>query len=370
MTTGLHAPLRTDIAPHPEARAGRRIELRGLTKTWGDTTALSDVSLEIEAGSFAALLGPSGCGKSTALRLISGLEEASAGAVSIGGEDVTHRPPAARDIAMVFQSYALFPHLSVAENIIFGLRVRGLSRAARDAKLNAAAELLGLSALLERKPSQLSGGQQQRVALGRAIVADKSVFLMDEPLSNLDAKLRAEMREEIRALQKRLGVTMVYVTHDQVEAVTMADRVVLMNQGRIEQVATPREMYERPASLFAAKFIGTPPMVTFSPRVLGLDADVTLGLRPEALRLSEQGAIRGNVAHVEYLGADAMVTCRVGAETLLCRAPGATALAEGAAVALSFAAADLHAFDTTSGKRLAALPPEIGARLAPQAPGP
>ncbi len=169
---------------------------------------------------------------------------------------------------MVFQSYALFPHLSVAENIVFGLKVRGFSKKDRTEKLNATAKLLGLEQLLDRKPSQLSGGQQQRVALGRAIVADKSIFLMDEPLSNLDAKLRAEMREEIRSLQKKLGVTMLYVTHDQVEAVTMADQVVLMNNGKIEQVASPREMYEKPATLFSAKFIGTPPMVTFSSKIL------------------------------------------------------------------------------------------------------
>ena len=248
--------------------SGGSVSLKGVTKSWGDTTALNNVSLDVPAGQFTALLGPSGCGKSTALRIVSGLDDPTSGQVFIDGEDVTDAAPAARDIAMVFQSYALFPHLSVAENIIFGLRVRGLSRSDRDQKLKAAAELLGLGHLLDRRPSQLSGGQQQRVALGRAIVADKSIFLMDEPLSNLDAKLRAEMREEIRDLQRRLGVTMLYVTHDQVEAVTMADQVVLMNQGQVEQVASPRVMYETPATLFAAKFIGTPPMVTFSPSLL------------------------------------------------------------------------------------------------------
>ena len=261
-----------------DAMSGASVVLKDIFKSWDEKPALNNVSLDVPAGQFTALLGPSGCGKSTALRIISGLADPSAGQVFIGGEDVTHTAPAERDIAMVFQSYALFPHLSVAENIIFGLRVRGLNRSARDEKLKAAAELLGLDQLLDRKPSQLSGGQQQRVAPGRAIVADKSIFLMDEPLSNLDAKLRAEMREEIRTLQRRLGVTMLYVTHDQVEAVTMADQVVLMNHGQVEQVATPRTMYETPATLFAAKFIGTPPMVTFSPKVL--DNNLT----PEIIR--------------------------------------------------------------------------------------
>ncbi|MEL0129572.1 MAG: ABC transporter ATP-binding protein, partial [Paracoccaceae bacterium] len=220
--------------------------------------------------------------------------------------------PAKRDIAIVFQSYALFPHLSVAENIVFGLKVRGFSKKDRTEKLNATAKLLGLEQLLDRKPSQLSGGQQQRVALGRAIVADKSIFLMDEPLSNLDAKLRAEMREEIRSLQKKLGVTMLYVTHDQVEAVTMADQVVLMNNGKIEQVASPREMYEKPATLFSAKFIGTPPMVTFSSKILAKalppelfkkTKKLTFGIRPEALVPSKKGIISGEIISLEYLGA-------------------------------------------------------------------
>ena len=225
--------------------SGASVVLKNIFKSWDEKPALNNVSLDIPPGQFTALLGPSGCGKSTALRIISGLEDPSAGQVLIDGVDVTHSALAERDIAMVFQSYALFPHLSVAENIIFGLRVRGVSRSMRDEKLKAAADLLGLNELLDRKPSQLSGGQQQRVALGRAIVADKSIFLMDEPLSNLDAKLRAEMRDEIRTLQQRLGVTMLYVTHDQVEAVTMADQVILMNHGQVEQVATPRKCMKR-----------------------------------------------------------------------------------------------------------------------------
>ena len=279
---------------------------------------------------------------------------------------------------MVFQSYALFPHLSVAENIIFGLRVRGLSRSDRDQKLKAAAELLGLGHLLDRRPSQLSGGQQQRVALGRAIVADKSIFLMDEPLSNLDAKLRAEMREEIRDLQRRLGVTMLYVTHDQVEAVTMADQVVLMNQGQVEQVASPRVMYETPATLFAAKFIGTPPMVTFSPNLLASavpsellqkSQNLTFGIRPEALVPAENGVIEGQVAQVEYLGADAMVECQVGEQSLLCRAPGQTRLTSGMAIKLAFNVSDLHVFETASGRREDTMRSEIEMALSSQNAG-
>ncbi|HUP29798.1 MAG TPA: ABC transporter ATP-binding protein, partial [Usitatibacter sp.] len=216
------------------------IRLEGIAKHWGESRALDGISFPADAGSFVVLLGPSGCGKSTTLRLIAGLDTPTHGTIHIGDRDVTRLPPAQRGIAMVFQSYALFPHLSVAENIVFGLRVRKVSD--RDARLARVAELLGLGPLLARKPSQLSGGQQQRVALGRALVAEAPVCLMDEPLSNLDAQLRGEMRREIRALQQRLGITMVYVTHDQTEAMTMADRVVLMRGGRIEQVGTPEEL--------------------------------------------------------------------------------------------------------------------------------
>ena len=358
--------------------SGGAISLRGVTKSWGDTTALNNVSLDVSAGQFTALLGPSGCGKSTALRIVSGLDDPTSGQIFIDGKDVTEAQPAARDIAMVFQSYALFPHLSVAENIIFGLRVRGLSRADRDQKLKAASELLGLEHLLDRRPSQLSGGQQQRVALGRAIVADKSIFLMDEPLSNLDAKLRAEMREEIRDLQRRLGVTMLYVTHDQVEAVTMADQVVLMNEGQIEQVASPRAMYETPATLFSAKFIGTPPMVTFSPNILTgavpteflkKSQNLTFGIRPEALVPVEDGAIVGQVGQIEYLGADTLVECKVGEEILLCRVSGQMRLTSGTEIKLNFNVNDLHVFETASGRREDTMRSEIEMALSSQNAG-
>jgi sn-glycerol 3-phosphate transport system ATP-binding protein len=250
---------------------------------------------------------------------------------------------------MVFQSYALFPHLSVAENIVFGLRVRRVAAAERAQRLARVAELLGLTALLDRKPSQLSGGQQQRVALGRAIIAEKPVCLMDEPLSNLDAQLRAEMRREIRALQQTLGITMVYVTHDQTEAMTMADQVILLRAGRVEQDATPAALYARPATVFTARFIGTPPMNVI--RDAG-DERRLLGVRPEDVRFSDADGLAARVASVEYLGADSIVTCAVGAETLAVRVPGRVELPPGATVHLAWNPDAVHRFEATSGRRI------------------
>ncbi|MGA2945202.1 MAG: ABC transporter ATP-binding protein, partial [Xanthobacteraceae bacterium] len=266
-----------------------QISVQNVSKLWGATKAVNGASFEAVAGSMLVLLGPSGCGKSTTLRLIAGLEQVTSGRILIGGNDVTELPPAKRKIAMVFQSYALFPHLTVAENILFGLRVRKVPAAERARRLTRVAVLLGLDGLLSRKPSQLSGGQQQRVALGRAIIAETPVCLMDEPLSNLDAQLRAEMRREIRALQQKLGITMVYVTHDQTEAMSMADQVILMREGHIEQAAAPDEIYARPATTFAAKFIGTPPMniLPYDPHS-GRDG-VLLGIRPEDVIVGDVG---------------------------------------------------------------------------------
>ncbi len=342
------------------------IRLERVAKSWGPTRAVDDVSFTVKEGAFTVLLGPSGSGKSTVLRLIAGLEEASAGRIFIAGRDVTDLPPAQREIAMVFQSYALFPHLSVAENILFGLRVRRVNAAERAARLKRVADLLGLSALLARKPSQLSGGQRQRVALGRAIVAETRICLMDEPMSNLDAQLRAEMRREIRALQQRLGMTMIYVTHDQIEAMTMADQIVLLKDGRIEQDAAPHELYERPASAFVARFIGTPPMNvvalsdgrggaaiagTDGPPVLGAGADLLLGVRPEHVQLSDHFGVPATVVAAEYLGADTVVTCQAGSETIAIRAAGRLTLAPGARLRLSWAQDAVHLFDRASGKR-------------------
>jgi sn-glycerol 3-phosphate transport system ATP-binding protein len=335
------------------------IALNGVAKSWGDSTALHAVDLQIDSGSFCVLLGPSGCGKSTTLRIIAGLETATHGQVLIDGKNVTDLPPAQRGIAMVFQNYALFPHLSVADNITFGLSVRKVPAAESAERLRDAAALLGLSGLLDRKPGQLSGGQQQRVALGRALVAQAKVCLMDEPLSNLDAQLRQDMRRELRELQQKLGLTVVYVTHDQTEAMSMADQVVLLNQGRVEQAGTPRELYARPATTFAARFIGTPPMnlvaLESNGRIAGSDVAsgvqaAQLGIRPEAITLAADG-IPAVVRSVEYLGADLVLRCAVGSEVLLVRAAGGHVATPGERVHLRWPADEAHGFGA-DGRRI------------------
>jgi sn-glycerol 3-phosphate transport system ATP-binding protein len=294
--------------------------------------------------------------------------------------DVTHLPPSERRLSMVFQSYALFPHLSVAENIIFGLRVRRVGAAERGKRLGRVAALLGLEGLLARKPSQLSGGQQQRVALGRALIAETPVCLMDEPLSNLDAQLRLEMRREIRSLQQALGITMVYVTHDQTEAMSMADQVILLRDGRVEQDAPPDRLYARPATAFTARFIGTPPMNILTladgaggaviagtdgagtdgggtdapPLLAGLGTGLLLGIRPEDIRLDVRASaegVRATVKSVEYLGADSILSCEVGSQPLAVRAPGRVTLSPGASLRLSWSPEATHVFDARSGSR-------------------
>jgi len=247
----------------------QRIRLEAVSKRWGETPAVDAISFDVAPGQFVILLGPSGCGKSTTLRMIAGLEQASSGRIHIGERDVTRLPPGDRGISMVFQSYALFPHLDVADNIVFGLRSRKVPREERRERLQRVAELVDLGAYLDRKPSQLSGGQRQRVALARAIISEHPICLMDEPLSNLDARLRGEMRREIKALQSRLGMTVVYVTHDQVEAMSMGDRVILMQDGRIVQDASPDALYNRPATAFAASFIAGLPMKLAAQAVAG-----------------------------------------------------------------------------------------------------
>jgi len=337
------------------------------TTTAGNVRAVDGITFDFAQGTLNVLLGPSGCGKSTTLRLIAGLELPDGGTVTIAGRDVTHLPPAQRNISMVFQSYALFPHLTVAENIGFGLAVRKVPRAECAERMARVAGLLGLSALLDRKPGQLSGGQQQRVALGRAIIAQAPVCLMDEPLSNLDAQLRSEMRQEIRTLQRKLGITMVYVTHDQVEAMTMADRVVLLQAGRIEQNGTPVELYEVPANTFVARFIGTPPMNllrltagrdgaviagTDGPAVLaGECAGGTLGLRPEHVELALDRGISAAVEGVEYLGGDSLVFCRLGSERLAVRAAGSVGFSRGDVARLAWAPGAQHFFDAGGARR-------------------
>jgi sn-glycerol 3-phosphate transport system ATP-binding protein len=323
------------------------IKLDRVVKSWGSARAVDGISLEADEGSLLVLLGPSGCGKSTTLRLIAGLEQPDSGTVMIGGADVTHLTPAERKIAMVFQSYALFPHLSVAENIVFGLRVRRVSRAERDSRLKRVADIVGLGQLLDRKPSQLSGGQRQRVALGRAIIAEARLCLMDEPLSNLDAKLRHEMRTEIRALQQRLGMTMVYVTHDQTEAMTMADRVVLMRDGRIEQNGPPEQLYSQPATAFTARFIGTPPM-----NLIARDG-VLIGIRPEHIRIVSQDGHPAHVKSVEHLGADSIVLCEIDGQPVSVRQDGFSKAAPGDDIRLAWAPGDEHQFDQATGARQA-----------------
>ncbi|MBS0520293.1 MAG: ABC transporter ATP-binding protein [Proteobacteria bacterium] len=330
-----------------------RIEVQHLVKDFGGRAAVNDVSFAVERGALCVLLGPSGCGKSTTLRLIAGLEEPTAGRIVIEGRDITRLPAKDRRIAMVFQSYALFPHLTVAQNIVFGLEVRRVARAEREARLRKVAELVGLSDYLARKPGQLSGGQRQRVALARAIVSEQPVCLMDEPLSNLDAKLRQEMRVEIRALQQRLGMTMIYVTHDQVEAMTMADQVILMKDGVIEQAGTPAELYQAPATMFAARFVGAPAMNLIE--AAGAAAAVVTGVRAEDMRLlppTGNGA-DAEVASVEYLGADTIVGLRRGGgEPILVRVPGRAAARIGERAALAWDPAHEHRFDRASGRRL------------------
>ena len=328
------------------------IVLEGVTKRFGGVAAVDGVSLRAEKGRFVVLLGPSGCGKSTLLRLIAGLEEVTEGKVFIEGRDVTALDPTRRKLSMVFQSYALFPHLTVAENIVFGLKVRRLPERERQHRLAKVADLVGLRERLDHKPQQLSGGQRQRVALARAIVSENPICLMDEPLSNLDAQLRQEMRAEIRALQQRLGITVVYVTHDQVEAMSMADHVILLRAGRIEQAGTPAELYARPASTFTARFIGTPAMnlVPLQAIQRGAAPGLTGGLRPEHIRISNDG-IAATVTSAEYHGADTIVTARVGEASLLVRAPGEVSLAPGSQVRLGWEPGAVHIFDADNGRR-------------------
>jgi sn-glycerol 3-phosphate transport system ATP-binding protein len=344
------------------------IRIEHLSKHWGDVRALDDISFDVPKGSLTVLLGPSGCGKSTLLRLVAGLDKATAGRIFIDGVDVTRLPPHLRRISMVFQFYALFPHLTVAQNITFGLRIRRTDARAREDRLQQVASLLGLSALLDRRPSQLSGGQQQRVAMGRAIIAEAPVCLMDEPMSNLDAKLRNEMRVEIQSLQRQLGITMLYVTHDQVEAMSMADQVVLLNAGRIEQVAPPQVMYSQPAGVFAARFVGQPPMnlLQLEPaadgmaiagtrgtgRIAGAATGMLAGVRPEDVTLGDVG-IPATVLSKEYLGADTILRCQAGTESLLVRAGRVLPSQVGDVVRLSWPNDALHLFDHNSGQRVA-----------------
>lgn len=347
----------------------QRIRLDAVSKRWATTTAVDAISFDVAPGQFVILLGPSGCGKSTTLRMIAGLEQASAGRIQIGERDVTHLPPGDRGLSMVFQSYALFPHLTVADNIVFGLRSRKVPKAERRERLARVARLVDLEAYLERRPAQLSGGQRQRVALARAIISEHPICLMDEPLSNLDARLRGEMRREIKALQARLGMTVIYVTHDQVEAMSMGDRVILMQDGRIVQDGTPAELYNTPATAFVASFIGSPAMnlvrlaaghegaiVEGEPAMAVAPAAAKagqLGVRPEDIHIQPEGVagLPAEVVDEEYLGADTILQLSVGSQRLRARLPGKQPLPPGTRCTLSWMPDKAHLFDANGRRR-------------------
>ena len=332
-----------------------RIQLKQVKKSFGDVTVIPPLDLEINDGEFVVFVGPSGCGKSTLLRLIAGLEDVTGGVIEIDGSDATAIPPAKRGLAMVFQSYALYPHMTVRKNIAFPLRMAKVSPAEQEKRITNAAEVLNLTPYLDRRPGQLSGGQRQRVAIGRAIVREPRIFLFDEPLSNLDASLRVDMRAEIAALKQRLGTTMIYVTHDQTEAMTLADKIVVMNAGRLEQVGRPLDLYRRPANRFVARFIGSPRMNLLPGGLLG-DRAAEIGLRPEDLKLVDgNGAkLSGEVRLVEHLGSDlfAHVAVEGAPETVIVRLDGRHDVAVGARVGLTIDANDIHRF-TADGLRVA-----------------
>jgi multiple sugar transport system ATP-binding protein len=354
------------------------VRLVGLTKRFGDVTAVHPVDLDIAAGEFVVLVGPSGCGKTTILRMLAGLEEPTGGHIFIGERDVVQVGPAERDIAMVFQNYALYPHMTVRQNLAFGLKMRRAAATEIAARVAHAAGVLGMTDLLDRRPQQLSGGQRQRVALGRALVREPKVFLFDEPLSNLDAQLRTDMRREIAQLHQRLGTTMVYVTHDQVEAMTLGDRVVVLDQGRVQQCATPMEAYRRPANLFVSRFLGTPKINTVNgtlrpgapprfacpafsmvlDRPTGHESEVgvTLAVRPEDLRAcaldDPERDFTGILDRFEALGNEVLIYVAAGDLTWVMRGPGAWTAEPGSEIGVSIDRSRVHWFRTDSGERL------------------
>ena len=356
------------------------LELRNLVKRFGDVTVVNALNLSVDPGEFVVLLGESGCGKSTTLRMVAGLEEVTEGQIIIGGKDVTQAHPMARDIAMVFQNYALYPHMDVAQNLSFALRLAGRKASEIDTKVAEAAKILNIEHLLKRKPKELSGGQRQRVAIGRAIVREPQVFLFDEPLSNLDAKLRGHMRAELALLHRRLGKTTLYVTHDQVEAMTLASRVVIFHKGHIQQVGTPSEVFNHPANLFVAGFIGTPTMNFFEAALevkdgqhvlctpdfdlpapdwlvaksLPRDLPLTLGIRPQMLQpTTETSRLRMQVEVVEYLGTESQVVGRLPSGQRLCAVVQGNALVPiHQSIHMRVHPEHLHVFDTRQGLRL------------------
>ena len=367
------------------------LEISGLRKDYGKFAVLQGIDIALESGEFLVLLGSSGCGKSTLLNIIAGLAEPSGGDIRIDGRSILGAHPKDRDIAMVFQSYALYPNMSVERNIGFGLEMRKVPAKERLASVRRTATLLQIESLLERKPSQLSGGQRQRVAIGRALVRDPRVFLFDEPLSNLDAKLRMEMRTELKRLHQMLKTTVVYVTHDQIEAMTLATRVAVMREGRVEQLGAPEEIYNRPATLYVAGFVGSPPMnflgvtaesgrlridgteafLTLPAPLRGLVRDgraLTAGLRPEALKTGAATAGSANlpvtIEIVELTGPESVVSCRIGEQRLLACLPASFKAAPGAPATLAFDETELHLFDPGTGRNLLPRPEDVRPAMA------
>ncbi len=351
-----------------------KVDIRDVRKSYGDLEVIHGISADVADGEFIVMVGPSGCGKSTLLRMVAGLESITAGEIVIGDRVVNRLEPKDRDIAMVFQNYALYPHMSVFENMAYGLKIRGFSKNDIKSRVDRAAGILELGPLLERKPRALSGGQRQRVAMGRAIVREPAVFLFDEPLSNLDAKLRVQMRFEIQKLHRRLGTTSLYVTHDQVEAMTLAQRMIVMNAGRAEQIGTPMEVYQNPATLFVAGFIGSPAMNflpargeggsrfsllaggTATAAIGGAEAGraVTVGIRPEHLRTVDaaNAMVSGTVEMVEQLGADTLLHVGHGADTIIARLPHGAHPEVGTTMHLAADPASVFLFDSATGARM------------------
>ena len=326
------------------------VVLENVGKQWNGQLGVEGISLEIEEGSFVALLGPSGCGKSTSLRLLAGLEIPDQGKIFIDGADVTTSAASDRNLSMVFQSYALFPHLSVAENVIFGLKVRRVPKAERQEKMELALKITGLEGLEKRKPGELSGGQRQRVALARAIVAGQRLCLMDEPLSNLDAKLRSSVRKDIKKLQRDLGITVVYVTHDQTEAMSMADKVVLMKDGHIQQIGSPNDLYNHPQNTFVAEFIGAPAMALIDSNIInGIENGNRIGLRAENITIVPlgEGRLSCRVSEAEFLGSETLIGLEhEGTTGLNVLQPGLSMLPSGQKIDITFYDQDLHIFNS------------------------
>jgi len=344
------------------------IEISNVSKFWGDVKAVENLNINVDEGEFVVLLGPSGCGKSTTLRLIAGLESVSSGEISIAGKNINNLDPSLRNISMVFQSYALFPHLNVEENIVFGLKVRNVKSTDRKIRLKKVAEKVGLTNYLKRKPAELSGGQRQRVALARAIISDNKICLMDEPLSNLDAKLRNQMRLEIRSLQKDLNITLLYVTHDQTEAMSMADKIVLLNEGEIVQQGNPKVLYEKPDNIFTAKFLGNPPMNLINIFVEKDENFISsmdekhfidnnfknktyLGIRPEDIEISKEG-IKCLINDIDYQGADIVLSLKLGNQEIFARLDSKKVDELDKEVFINWNGENLHFFDFESGERI------------------